>query len=122
MAEHSIGSRGGFGFEFKRAMYDYGKRKRYRDHWSQKALDYYKNHPERREKQMKSGELGSLERILLGDAQHPNATRSAQWEVKKNLGKGGYGFVMRWERYMGPEKVSSFSMILSPVYSIQLSH
>lgn len=114
MAEHSIGSRSGVGVEFKRAMYAYGEKHRYRDHRSQKALDYYKKHSERREKQVKSGELGSLGRILLDDAQNPNATRPAQWEVKKSLGEGGYGFVTMWERYMGPERVSSFSMILSP--------
>lgn len=122
MAEHSLGSRSGVGVEFKRAMDVYAKSHKYRDHRSRKTLHYYKSHPEKFKKTVKSGELGSLERIILDDAQHTMATRSAQWELKKLLGKGGYGFVTLWERYMGPEKVRSFSMILSPVYSVQLSH
>lgn len=105
MAEHRSGSRRGVGEWFRKAMSDYGERQRYKDPESQKALQYYKSHPERSQKTIKRRELGNLERILLDDAQLPDATSSPQWELKKYLGSGGYGHVTMWERYMGPEQV-----------------
>ena len=70
------------------------------------AIDYYLNELSKKDVADKdrSG-LTELEKILHSNTSPPAASGASRWQVRKILGKGGYGEVVLWQRKVGPHNV-----------------